>query len=408
MPKSLLGLASPWFIWLVILVGATFTGLFFYSFTQVDLNLTLSRINLISAFQDFFQYTGYYQRPLSTFLYASLVMVLFVNYGVLLILGKKNSISYKQVIILVTLTVIVLLFSYPAFSYDLFNYMFDARIVTEYGQNPYFHKALDYPLDPWTTFMRWTHRTYPYGPSWLAVTIPLSFFGSGYFLITLYLFKLLMAISYLGACFWVYKITTRARLFNGLTSLILFAMNPLIIVESLVSAHNDIVMMAVALCSIYSLIKKKYFISFVLLAFSIGIKFATVFLVPAYLYYILFQNVHEDIRFRRFILLSIVGMTVAIVGASVRTQFQPWYLLYILPFVSLLKFRTLVVLVMSCISFFALLMYAPYIYLGHWDPPVQGIVSSLVLFGVVIPFVLGFIYLCNGGVCKRQSVNSSR
>jgi len=64
-----------------------------------------------------------------------------------------------------------LLFSYPFLSHDLFNYLFDAKIVTFYHQNPYILKALDFPSDPWLRFMHWTHRTYPYGPSFLFLTL---------------------------------------------------------------------------------------------------------------------------------------------------------------------------------------------------------------------------------------------
>ena len=164
------------------------TGLFFYSFTQVDLNLTLSKVSFWFAVQDFFQYLGYFQRPLSTSIYLVLLFSLFLFYLLLLRLVKKNQLAERKLWLLAFSTAAILLFSYPAFSYDIFNYMFFARIFTKYRLNPYHFKALDFPQDPWTRFMHWTHTTYPWAPSWLFLSILLSFFGGQKFLPTLFLF----------------------------------------------------------------------------------------------------------------------------------------------------------------------------------------------------------------------------
>ena len=40
--------------------------LFLYSYTQVDLNLTLSRASTVQTIQKAFQYIGFYNRPVST------------------------------------------------------------------------------------------------------------------------------------------------------------------------------------------------------------------------------------------------------------------------------------------------------------------------------------------------------
>src|SRR3989344_4172177 len=194
-------------VYVILLVG-----LFFYSFTQVDLNLTLTRITFWFAVQDFFQHIGYFQRMLSTGLYVALLSGMFILYGLVLRRAYSGSMGISGVWGLIGLTAGILLFSYPAFSYDLFNYLFDARIFTLHGENPYMHRALDYPDDPWINFMRWTHRTYPYGPAWLWLTIPLSYLGFQKFLITLYLFKILMGGAYIVIVYFIYKLL---RLLKG-------------------------------------------------------------------------------------------------------------------------------------------------------------------------------------------------
>ena len=152
-------------------------SLFLYSFTQVDLGLTLSQASIIQTLQKSFQQIGFFNRPLSSALFIAVLISLFASYLGILYLSYKNKISRKIFWSLLLATTGILVFSYNAFSYDLFNYIFDAKIVTHYQQNPYFHKALDFPNDPMLSFMRWTHRLYPYGPAWLGITIPLSFAG---------------------------------------------------------------------------------------------------------------------------------------------------------------------------------------------------------------------------------------
>src|SRR3989344_7264882 len=138
----------------------TIIFLFLYSFTQVDLNLTLSQFSLWQITQKFFQQIGYFNRPLSTTFYILIIFLLFGFYFFFLSLASKNKIRKNKIWFLTIVSTIILSFSYNAFSYDLFNYMFDAKIITHYGQNPYLHKALDFSTDPMLNFMRWTHRTY--------------------------------------------------------------------------------------------------------------------------------------------------------------------------------------------------------------------------------------------------------
>src|SRR5258705_3372112 len=191
---------------LFIVYVITLVALFLYSFAQIDLSLTFSRIDFLRQLVSSFQYIGYFNRPLSTFIYIFLLVLLFNLYLGFLVMAYTKQISKKLVWKLLIVTTVVLAFSYNAFSYDLFNYIFDAEIITHYQQNPYIHKALDFPGDPMLSFMRWTHRVYPYGPVWLGLTVPLSYAGLGFFLPTFFLFKALAAAAFLGTLKFVGKI----------------------------------------------------------------------------------------------------------------------------------------------------------------------------------------------------------
>ncbi|QQG41073.1 MAG: hypothetical protein HYV37_01985 [Candidatus Levyibacteriota bacterium] len=393
------------FNFLAICYTTVILSLFFFSFTQVDLGLTLSQWSVWQEFQKFFQTIGYFQRPFSTVWYTFLLIFLFGFYFAFLYLAQKKLLTEKQITILILLTSAILFFSYNAFSYDLFNYIFDVKIVTFYHQNPYTHRALDYMGNPMLGFMHWTQRTYPYGPFWLLVTIPFGLLdGFRLLLPTMMLFKGLAFISYLGTVLFLKKILDKVSPKDALFGIVFFAFNPLVLIESLVSAHNDIFMMFLSVWAFKLLLDKKYFRSFLLLVLSIGVKFATVFLIPVFLLigFLLFKQ--KKINWNLIFLIITLFMIFPVVVASVRTNFQPWYLLYILPFVSFLAKKYFILIPSVVISLFALFEYAPFLYTGNWNSPIPVLLETIRFVGIGISAFLVVIWFIRNRFLVRHNV----
>ena len=213
-----------------------------YSYTQVDLNLTLSSNPVYQSIQHKLTQLGYFNRPLSTIIFFFLVLSFTFLY--FLVLKLRRNFSINQLWTLLFALCFLLFISYPAFAHDIFNYMFDARTVVKYGQNPYFTTPLDFPQDEWTRFMRWTHVGSVYPPGWLVTTIPFYLLGLGKFTLTLLSFKLLGLASFLGSSWLMLKIA-------GRRAWILWSFNPMVLIESLSSVHNEIVMVAFTLLSFW-------------------------------------------------------------------------------------------------------------------------------------------------------------
>lgn len=370
-------------------------GLLLYSFTQIDLGLTITRASFWQGFQQGFQYIGYFNRPLSTTLFVIVVTVLFISYVVLVRKSLHKHIKPKQLWIVIGITCGLLFVSYTAFSHDIFNYMFDAKIVTHYQENPYERKALDYPGDPMLSFMHWTHRTYPYGPLWLALTVPVSFLGGNFLLPTYVLFKALAVAAFFGTALYIGKIALLDKKTLAPAAIAAFALQPLVVIESLVTAHNDIVMVFFAVAATYFLLQKKYVLAVLFLFISIGIKFATVFLLPVFIAYIVLQKQGKGMKVGTLITLCLLSMLIPLVLVSLRTQFQPWYLLYLLPFVALLVHKWYVFVPVTILSVFALIQYIPYLYLGNWDPRVPMMLTTMTILGVIAALLtigIGYLY----------------
>jgi len=362
--------------------------LFFYSYTQVDLGLTLTRASFITDIQKSFQYIGYFNRPLSTIFYCLIIISLFKFYGLFLYFAKRGKLSRKTLWAIIFLITAILVFSYNAFSYDLFNYIFDAKILTHYHLNPYMFKALDFPGDKMLAFMHWTHRTYPYGPTWLFLTVPVSFIGFQIFIPTFFLFKILSGLMYLGTVWGIGKIMQVIAPKKELLAVTFFALNPLVIIESLVSAHNDTAMMFLAVISILFLVKKKYLFAFAFLLISIGVKFATVFLLPLFIIF-LFQKKNVVIEWSTILYIFLLTMIFALFAASIRSTFQPWYLLYLLPVAALISEANFITVPFFILSFVGLLNYIPYLYTGSWDPPIPMNLLTTNIIGVILALVVG-------------------
>lgn len=371
---------------------AVIVGLFFYSFTQVDLSLTLSKISIYQALEKQFQHLGFFQRPLSAEIFSIIILLLFIFYIYFLYLAKKQQFSLNNLKILSFFTFILLVFSYNAFSYDLFNYIFDAKILTFYHQNPYFHAPLDFTNDPMLNFMRWTHRFYPYGPSWLILTVPLSFLGMNLFLPTFFLFKGLMGLSFLGSVYLIYKISENLFPKEKFLNTVFFAFNPLVIIEGLVSSHNDFPMVFFALLSIYLYLQKKKFYSFISLIFSIGIKYSTAVLLPVLAVVLYFEKTKRRVNWEVVFLSSVVLSLSAISFASFRTTFQPWYLIVSFALGSLIakKYYIFIPVLVSTIS--CLFIYGVYVYMSDYAKGYPQIIANIEWIGLIVSVILTIVY----------------
>ena len=367
-------------------------ALFLYSFTQVDLSLTLSRASIFQLVEKQLQYLGFYQRPVSAIIFISISTILFICYLFLLYFAKKGILKIKQISVLIIITLILLTFSYNAFSYDLFNYIFDAKIVTAYSQNPYFHKAADFAGDPMLSFMRWTHRVYPYGPSWLALTVPLSFLGFGLFLPTFFLFKFLMGLSFLGSAYLIYKISDMLFPKDKIFNLVFWAFNPLVLIECLVSAHNDVPMIFFMLLSIYLYLKRKTVLSIFSYIFSVGVKYSSGVLLPVLSIVYFLEKTKRKINWEN-IFLAFLGLSLlTTIFATIRTNFQPWYLIFPLAMASFVCKKYYVLISSFLLSFFSILIYFTYVLMTDYAKGYPGIIFNIQILGLTLAIIAPLVY----------------
>lgn len=351
--------------------------LFLFSYTQVDLSLTLSRVNFYQTVEKWFQHIGYFQRPIATAWYVAIVALFFVLYGATLAAIKKNFLTKKIFWSIVIGITVLLVFSYPAFSYDMFNYMFTAKTVLVYHKNPYMVIPLDFiGVEPWLSFMHWTHLPSAYTPIWIALTLPAYLLGFGYFLGIMWNIKVLVAFFYIVTVWYIGKILSRLEPRNALFGMAMFALNPLIIFETLVSGHNDIVMMALAMAAYYLYLIRKRWASYFVLSLSVAAKLMTIFLLP--LFFIGWQRK-----------LALWAMIIGFLLVMTQREILGWYVVWLVPFYALLPSVSWAFYLGTGLSLGLLLTYAPFFYFGSYDPPVQ----TIKLWVAIIPVATALLWV---------------
>jgi len=347
-----------------------------YSYALIDPNLTLFNSPLWVKFRDPLVYFGYYQRGYSMIVYSILIVALYVIYKT----GVKNyrSLSLLKITGIISL---LLLFSYPFLSHDFFNYIFDAKILTFYGQNPYTTPPSQFQGDEWLRFMHWVHRPYPYGPTFLAVTLIPSFFAAGKFILNFLFFKLLSVIFYVLGVYYLHKIERKAAF--------IFALHPLVIVEGLINVHNDLLAVSFGIIGIYYLLSSKRVLGRLALIISVGIKYLSLPLVI-----LISKN-------KLTYFLALCGQLVLLLYLSFAREIQPWYFLSLFTFLPFYKS----IISRSEIFIFGLLMsYYPYIYLGGWDKTYKVVMKHQIIW---LGLFLNLIYIFYLIWKKRKNIKLS-
>ncbi|MFA5134962.1 MAG: glycosyltransferase 87 family protein [Patescibacteria group bacterium] len=201
------------------------------------------------------------------------------------VVAKKFSsqhISRQSVPVVLFFAVIfhlLLLLSFPTLSADITGYIARSTIVTEHHQNPY--RVTPDEVDP-SLYTNWSDTKMAYGPLWTLIGSYTRIFsgdqGANFFI-----FKLVTVAFSAGCAVLVYGIVRRLKPGRERLALLLYLWNPLILVETVGSGHNDVVLAFFLLLAVYCAVSGRRLLSFVALALSALVKYVTVVAVPFFL-----------------------------------------------------------------------------------------------------------------------------
>lgn len=333
-------------LFVTIIYGLVLFAFFLYSYVLIDPNITFFNSPVWSRFLEAVLQVGYYQRKLSWQIYLTLIGCLTIFHLYFINQYKK----YDPLKIGLMIAVILCL-SYPFISHDFLKYMFDAKILTQYHQNPYLMRPLDFSFDPWLRFLQWIEQPFRYGPVFLAIIIIPSFFAVGKFLLSFIFLKMTFMCFYIAAIFTLQKMNKKWAF--------IFATHPLLLVDGLINGHNDLISVSLLIFGIYFLSRKKI-LPRVFFILSIGIKYLS---LP-----VIFITRNRNSILNKLVFFSLLILPYLLLnqyfGNRFAAEIQTWYFIVLLGFIPYFEG----VINKLLITFIGLLLsYYPYIYLGKWE-----------------------------------------
>ncbi len=350
----------------------------FFSFFYIDSNLIY--------FKNLYTGIALTNRFAATFLYILFIIVLFALYLWFITKYREKKLFSKDVKNIIIAASLILLPSYPAMlSFDIFNYIATAKVLFFYHENPYIIMPIEFVGDKLLLFTHAANKIALYGPVWTVLSGLPHAMGLGNFILTLYAFKLFTLAFYIGTFVMLYKIS------RDWYRVVLFALNPLVLIETLVSSHNDIIMMFFALCAFYFLSKKKILFACLFIFLSILIKYATLFLLPVFIYTLVKTLQKKTINWEKVYFFAALSMFLIFLLSPIREEIYPWYGQWFLPFIALLPKKKWLVGFGIAISSGLLLRYLPYMYFGtysHPTPFIKMVVTIVPLMVLLLFFVL--------------------
>lgn len=271
------------------------------------------------------QFGGYYTYSLIRTDNAMIrIMSGFLVIGLLLLFGyiyinickheKQIFNNRKQILMFILLISIIFMFILPFVSTDIYYYIGDSWLAAKYDENPYYTSVEDLQNigindEILNNTGYWKNTTSIYGPIWNILATLLVKMSFGKVTIALFIFKFAAYLVHILNSYLMYKITKSDKW------MLLYGLNPLVLLELLSNVHNDIYLILFVLLTIYALIKKNnIWLASIFIAISIAIKYSTILICPFILLYY-FRNENNIIK-KIFkctgIGLIIIGIVVAL------------------------------------------------------------------------------------------------
>ena len=268
----------------------------------------------------YFLYDAPINRATQTLLYIILLGILAVSYFMIIKRRKEIFQNTRKMFFFILIIAVIFIAVLPFTCSDVFYYLGIGRLDSSYQQNPYYTTIKEFVeqgenaqyLQTDTVLAQgysndWADSTVVYGPVWTLICKIVAGLSFGNLDIALLLFKLVNVGIHLLNCYLIYKIAHK-KIF-----ILLYGLNPFILIEGIACVHNDIFMILLILMALYFLVRKKNLVGVIIsLAMATAIKYFAIILLPFVIIYY-FRKEKPGKRFVKCIQYGVLfGIVVAI------------------------------------------------------------------------------------------------
>jgi hypothetical protein len=201
---------------------------------------------------------------------------------------------------------------------DLFTYLSQAHLLTDLGLNPMSTAPLNARADALILSYptRYSMKPSMYGPVWHLLS-SVGTLGRHDIAAGLLFLKGLALVAFLGSGWLVERILLQIRPRAALEGLYLYAWNPFVVWMVVGEGHNDALMMALVLLSLWFLLRDRWLAALAFVVLSVWTKYVSAIFVPLYVVYGLRQAERAAVKaggpgvLRRWAVLAVRGLAVA-------------------------------------------------------------------------------------------------
>jgi hypothetical protein len=199
-------------------------------------------------------------------------------------LGKHQDLPTQRLVFVSgALFLLIQIFSPVMLSTDVFAYALYGRVVSVYHANPYSPSPAIASDDQFLKLFGQEYLPSWYGPFWTLLSAGIARLGGEYVGFTVLLFRLTAILAAI-ACSGLIWVSLRHHMPERATQgLVFFSWNPLVVIESGLSGHNDSVMLVFVLLGVWLHLRGWKACTVGALTCSALVKFLTGMLVPLYL-----------------------------------------------------------------------------------------------------------------------------
>jgi alpha-1,6-mannosyltransferase len=172
----------------------------------------------------------------------------------------------------------LMLLAPPLFSTDVFSYQFYGRIGQVYHANAYLASPYALYHDPLYYYIgsKWIGAPTVYGPLFTALSYPLAPLSIP---ANVFVYKAIAAVSSLAVVALVWN-GARLRGVDPVKAVVLVGLNPLVVVYGVGGGHNDLLMLAVLMASVYALLQHRERAGGGMMVIAAGIKLTAGLFLP--------------------------------------------------------------------------------------------------------------------------------
>lgn len=192
----------------------------------------------------------------------------------------------------------------PFFSRDAAAYLITAKNFLWFGLNPYI-SPVGNPINPWAKELGsiwWLKGASPYGPLFFLIILPAVLPKLTSLIATIYLYKIIVIAAYL-LC--IYLIGLLVKESKKEKTILLFILNPTILIHVLIEGRNEIFILLALLTTLYFLKRGAETKSFLSFLASFFLKFYTAIFLPIFWF-----AKGKILWFRILMSLAILGLSI--------------------------------------------------------------------------------------------------